>query len=57
MSARAIQHNGSEVGALGSFTCIECGQSFRVGERVEHIPGSTTRHVECSDEYERSEPF
>jgi hypothetical protein len=36
--------------------CIECGQPFRVGERARHIPGSTSRHAECPDEYE-TEPF
>jgi hypothetical protein len=48
-----ISDNDGLVGAL----CIECGQPFHRGERVEHVPGSTTRHAECPDEYERSEPF
>jgi hypothetical protein len=47
----------SETAALVGALCIECGQAFRVGERVEHVPGSTSRHVERPDEYERSEPF
>jgi hypothetical protein len=37
--------------------CIECGQPFHVGERVQHVPGSTTRHESCPDEYERADPF
>jgi hypothetical protein len=48
-----VAENDNLVGAL----CIECGQPFRVGESVEHVPGSTTRHESCPDEYERADPF
>jgi hypothetical protein len=48
-----LSDNDALIGAL----CIECGQPFRVGQRVQHVSGSTTRHVECPDEYEQSQPF
>jgi hypothetical protein len=47
----------SETDALVGATCLECGQAFRAGDRVEHVPGSTSRHAECQDEYERADPF
>jgi hypothetical protein len=44
-----------ETDALVGATCIECGQAFRAGDLVERVPGSTSRHAECPDEYEWSE--
>jgi hypothetical protein len=47
----------SDTDALIGALCIECGQPFRLGQRVQHIPGSTTRHDACPDEYEAPDLF